>query len=87
MKKPLQNELPSHLLRAPGSGAVSKRSTLTDLASALSPELRSFLDNAVIPVLVREYIAAQKGEKAACAETGAVADCSAKNAATPRVAK
>lgn len=32
--------------------------------------LDSFLDNAVLPMLVREYVAAQRAEKAACAETG-----------------
>ncbi len=36
--------------------------------SALSPELKSWVDNCLVPILVREYVGELDREKSACSE-------------------
>ncbi len=43
--------------------------------SILSPELKGWLDNVVVPALVREYVAELEREKSACSEGEPVAEC------------
>ena len=37
--------------------------------SGLSPELRSWIDNCLVPILVREYLAEMDREKSACSKS------------------
>ncbi len=43
--------------------------------SALSPELKAWLDNVVVPALLREYVAELERKKFACSEGEPVAEC------------
>ncbi len=43
--------------------------------SALSPQMRSWVDNCLVPILVREYLAEMEREKSACSEGEPVAEC------------
>ena len=42
--------------------------------SSLSPELKGWLDNVVVPALVREYLAGREREKSACSKPEPVKD-------------
>ena len=48
----------------------------------LSPRLKSWIDNCLVPSLVREFIAEKEREKSACAEGEPVAEFAATNATT-----
>jgi hypothetical protein len=50
--------------------------------SALSPQLKSWLDNVVVPALVRDYLAQQEAEKVRCNGPKSGADSPAKSTAT-----
>ena len=50
--------------------------------SILSPELKSWIDNVVVPALVRECVAELEREKSACSEGEPVAECLATRTAT-----
>ena len=50
--------------------------------SVLSPELKSWLDNAVVPALVKGYMAEMRAEKQPCPQSEPVADCAATEQAT-----
>ena len=50
--------------------------------SALSPELKSWVDNCLVPILVREYLEEIEREKSTCSEGEAVAECLATRTAT-----
>ncbi len=41
--------------------------------SGMSPELKGWLDNVVVPALVREYLAEQRPENGACSQSDPVA--------------
>ena len=43
--------------------------------SALSPELKSWIDGVIVPALVREYLAGREREKSACSEGEPVTQC------------
>ncbi len=43
--------------------------------SALSPQMRGWIDNCLVPILVREYLAGREREKSACSEVEPVAEC------------
>ena len=45
--------------------------------SGLSPELRSWIDNCLVPILVREYLAEMDREKSACSKSKPVKDSAA----------
>lgn len=53
----------------------------------LSPAVRSWLDNVVVPALVREYLAEVKGQEVACAEAEPVASSAVTEPATAEVVK
>ncbi len=43
--------------------------------SALSPQMRSWVDNCLVPILVEEYLAELEREESACAEGEPVTKC------------
>ncbi len=43
----------------------------------MSPELRSWIDNCLVPILVREYLAEMDREKSACSKSKPVKDSAA----------
>ncbi len=43
--------------------------------SALSPEVKAWLDNVVVPALVREYVVELERKKFACSEGEPVTQC------------
>ena len=43
--------------------------------SVLSQELKGWIDNVVVPALVREYLAGREHEKLACSRVEGVAEC------------
>ena len=45
--------------------------------SGLSPELRSWIDNCLVPILMREYLAEMDREKSACSKSKPVKDSAA----------
>ncbi len=45
--------------------------------SGLSPELRNWIDNCLVPILVREYLAEMDREKSACSKSKPVKDSAA----------
>ncbi len=55
---------------------------MTRTDSGLSSELRNWLDNVVVPALVRAYLAEMEREKSACAEVEPVAECATTRTAT-----
>ncbi len=50
--------------------------------SALAPQMRSWVDRCLVPILVREYLAEMEREKSACSEVEPVAECAAKSTVT-----
>ena len=42
---------------------------------ALSPQMRSWVDNCLVPILVQEYLAEMARKKSACSEEEPVAEC------------
>ncbi len=42
--------------------------------SGLSPELRSWIDNCLVPILVREYLAERESKESACSKPKPVKD-------------
>lgn len=48
---------------------------MTCTGNSLSPELKSWIDNVVVPALVREYLAGREHEKLACSRVEGVAEC------------
>ncbi len=48
----------------------------------LSPELKSWIDGVIVPVLVREYLAELEHEKSACPGAEAVTESAATRTAT-----
>ena len=46
------------------------------------PAVKNWLDNVIVPALVREYLVEMKREKAACSEIEPVAECAAESTAT-----
>ena len=49
---------------------------------ALSPQMRSWVDNCLVPILVREYVAELERKKFACSEGEPVAEFAATDAIT-----
>ena len=52
---------------------MPRRQHNTAQKSALSPELKSWIDGVIVPALVREYLAEQRPENGACSQSDPVA--------------
>ena len=48
---------------------------MTCSGNGLSPELKSWIDNCLVPALVREYVAELERKKFACSEGEPVTQC------------
>ena len=48
---------------------------MTRTGNRLSPELKGWLDNVVVPALVREYLNELESKKLACSKEEVVAEC------------
>ena len=48
---------------------------MSDNGNGLSPELKGWLDNVVVPALVREYLNELESKKLACSKEEVVAEC------------
>lgn len=48
---------------------------MSEDGNGLSAELKGWLDNVVVPALVRAYLAEMEREKSACSEGEPVAEC------------
>ena len=53
--------------------------------SMLTPELKGWLDNVVVPALVREYLAEQRPENGACSQGEPLAECAATSATSANI--
>ena len=55
---------------------------MSDNGNGLSPELKGWLDNVVVPALVREYLNELESKKLACSKEEVVAESFATRTAT-----
>ena len=56
--------------------------SMTRTGNGLSPELKGWLDNVVVPALVRAYLAEMEREKSACSDGEVVAEFATTRTAT-----
>lgn len=57
------------------------------LGHDLNPALRSWVDNCVIPILVKEYLASRRVERELASVVEPVAECGTKERSSDEVAK